>query len=40
MMSQTRNSRAKRDGEVAGMEWPEIDLVKRVWTIPRHKYEK
>jgi integrase len=19
------------------MEWPEIDLVKRVWTIPRHK---
>ena len=28
---------AQRRDEVAGMEWPEIDLVKRVWTIPRHK---
>jgi integrase len=47
MMSQSRNSRAKRDGvpvtraalrdEVAGMEWSEVDLVKRVWTIPRYK---
>jgi integrase len=67
MMSQSRNSRAKRDGvpvtraalrrswlafgplvnlllvtaqrrdEVAGMEWSEIDLVKGVWTLPRHK---
>jgi integrase len=28
---------AQRRDEVAGMEWLEIDLVKRVWTIPRHK---
>jgi integrase len=28
---------AQRRDEVGGMEWPEIDLVKRVWTIPRHK---
>jgi len=28
---------AQRRDEVAGMEWPEINLVKRVWTIPRHK---
>jgi integrase len=28
---------AQRRDEVAGMEWREIDLVKRVWTIPRHK---
>jgi len=28
---------AQRRDEVAGMEWSEIDLVKRVWTIPRHK---
>jgi integrase len=28
---------AQRRDEVAGMEWAEIDLVKRVWTIPRHK---
>jgi integrase len=28
---------AQRRDEVAGMEWSEVDLVKRVWTIPRHK---
>jgi len=28
---------AQRRDEVAGMEWSEIDLVKHVWTIPRHK---
>jgi integrase len=28
---------AQRRDEVAGMEWSEIDLVKRVWIIPRHK---
>jgi integrase len=28
---------AQRRDEVAGMEWSEIDLGKRVWTIPRHK---
>jgi integrase len=28
---------AQRRDEVAAMEWPEIDLAKRVWTIPRHK---
>jgi integrase len=28
---------AQRRDEVAGMEWPEINLAKRVWTIPRHK---
>ena len=28
---------AQRRDEVAGMEWSEIDLLKRVWTIPRHK---
>jgi integrase len=28
---------AQRRDEIAGMEWPEIDFVKRVWTIPRHK---
>jgi integrase len=28
---------AQRRDEVAGMEWSEIDLLKRVWTLPRHK---
>lgn len=28
---------AQRRDEVATMTWAEIDLVKRVWTIPRHK---
>ena len=28
---------AQRRDEVAGMTWAEIDFVKRVWTIPRHK---
>ena len=28
---------AQRRDEVAGMEWSEIDLVKGVWTLPRHK---
>jgi integrase len=28
---------AQRRDEVAGMEWSEIDVGKRVWTIPRHK---
>jgi integrase len=28
---------AQRRDEVAGMEWPELDLDKRTWTIPRHK---
>jgi len=28
---------AQRRDEVARMEWPEIDLAKRTWTIPRHK---
>jgi integrase len=28
---------AQRRDEVAGMEWPELDLAKRIWVIPRHK---
>ena len=28
---------ARRRDEVADMEWSEIDLVKGVWTLPRHK---
>jgi integrase len=28
---------AQRRNEVAGMTWAEVDLGKRVWTIPRHK---
>jgi integrase len=28
---------AQRRDEVAGMTWTEIDLVKRAWTIPRHR---
>jgi integrase len=28
---------AQRRDEVAGMTWAEVDFVKRVWTIPRHK---
>jgi integrase len=28
---------AQRRDEVAGMEWPELDFARRVWTIPRHK---
>jgi integrase len=28
---------SQRRDEVAGMEWSEINLVKRMWTIPRHK---
>jgi integrase len=28
---------AQRRDEVAGMEWPELDLAKRTWAIPRHK---
>jgi integrase len=28
---------AQRRDEVAGMQWPELDLVKRTWVIPRHK---
>jgi integrase len=28
---------AQRRDEVARMEWPEIDLAKRTWNIPRHK---
>jgi integrase len=28
---------AQRRDEVAGMEWPELDLAKRMWVIPRHK---
>jgi integrase len=28
---------AQRRDEVAGAEWPEIDLDKRIWTIPREK---
>lgn len=28
---------AQRRDEVGGMEWPEIDLVKKTWTIPRAK---
>jgi integrase len=25
---------AQREGEIAGMRWPELDLEKRIWTIP------
>jgi integrase len=28
---------AQRRDEVGGMEWKEIDLAKRAWTIPRHR---
>jgi integrase len=28
---------AQRRDEVAGMEWPELDLVKKTWTIPHAK---
>jgi integrase len=28
---------AQRRDEVAGMEWPELDLAKPAWIIPRHK---
>ena len=28
---------AQRREEVAGLEWLELDLAKRVWTIPKHK---
>jgi integrase len=28
---------AQREGEIAGMRWSEIDLEKRVWTIPRER---
>jgi integrase len=28
---------AQRRDEVAGMEWSEVDLAKRIWTIPKHK---
>ena len=28
---------AQRRDEVARMEWPELDLAKRMWVIPRHK---
>ena len=28
---------AQRRDEVAGMEWPELDFVKKTWTIPRAK---
>ena len=28
---------AQREGEVAGMRWSELDLEKRLWTIPRER---
>jgi integrase len=28
---------AQRRDEAAGMEWPELDLIKKTWTIPRAK---
>src|SRR5438067_8662794 len=28
---------AQRRDEVAGMEWPELDLTKQLWIIPRHR---
>jgi integrase len=28
---------AQREGEVAGMRWSELDLDKRVWTLPRER---
>jgi integrase len=28
---------AARSGEVLGMRWPEVDLEKKVWTVPAHR---
>jgi len=27
---------AARSGEILGMRWPEIDLDKKIWTVPSH----
>jgi integrase len=28
---------AARSGEILGMRWPEIDLDKKIWTVPAHR---